>query len=168
MTLPFNSCTSIKVIGDPVDGIRYKQSQYDFNLKRNISLELKSDESIDTVDVDSKSPTIKKQELGFDLMSLTSARGHFVDKVSKGLRNNKAITLIQYMINSMCCSPHEITNSQFQFQNLNFLAFLKPIWLFRLEKEQAGSFCQKYCENVQFGIQNSWNHEVISFFIVVG
>jgi len=74
-------CTSIKVIGDPVDGIRYKQSQYDFNLKKLISLELKSDESIDTVDVDGKSPTIKKQELGFDLMSLTSARGHFVDKV---------------------------------------------------------------------------------------
>ena len=92
MTLPFNSCTSIKVIGDPVDGIRYKQSQYDFNLKRLISLELKSDESIDTVDVDSKSPTIKKQELGFDLMSLTSARGHFVDKVSKRLRDNIAIT----------------------------------------------------------------------------
>ena len=84
MTLPFNSCTSIKVIGDPVDGIRYNQSKYDFNLKRLISLELKSDESIDTVDVDGQSPTIKKQELGFDLMSLTSARGHFVDKVSKG------------------------------------------------------------------------------------
>ena len=83
MTLPFNSCTSIKVIGDPVDGIRYNQSKYDFNLKRLISLELKSDESIDTVDVDGKSPTIEKQELGFDLMSLTSARGHFVDKVSK-------------------------------------------------------------------------------------
>ena len=81
------------MIGDPVDGIRYKQSQYDFNLKRLISLELKSDESIDTVDVDGKdgkSPTIKKQELGFDLMSLTSARGHFVDKVSKRLRNNKS------------------------------------------------------------------------------
>ena len=90
MTLPFNSCTSIKVIGDPVDGIRYNQSKYDFNLKRLISLELKSDESIDTVDVDGKSPTIKKQELGFDLMSLTSARGHFVDKVSKGFRNNIA------------------------------------------------------------------------------
>ena len=83
MTLPFNSCTSIKVIGDPVDGIRYNQSKYDFNLKRLISLELKSNESIDTVDVDGKSPTIEKQELGFDLMSLTSARGHFVDKVSK-------------------------------------------------------------------------------------
>ena len=83
MALLFISCTSIKVIGDPVDGIRYKQSQYDFNLKRLISLELKSDESIDTVDDDGKSPTtIKKQELGFDLMSLTSARGHFVDKVS--------------------------------------------------------------------------------------
>ena len=78
------SCTSIRVIGDPVDGIRYKQGEYDLNNKRVVSMEL-TEESVDTVDVDSKGDralTNAKLELGFDLMSLTSARGHFVDKVS--------------------------------------------------------------------------------------
>ena len=90
----FHSCTGIKVIGDPVDGIRYKQGDYDINLKRVISLELKNDEilsipeSIDTVDVDTKGGktppnTPTREGLGFDLISLTSARGHFVDKVRK-------------------------------------------------------------------------------------
>ena len=113
-----------------MDGIRYKQSQYDFNLKRLISLELKSDESIDTVDDDGKSPTIKKQELGFDLMSLTSARGHFVDKVSKGFGIQLFSIYILYTHVLLTPSLHE-------FRNLNFLDFLKPISLFCVEKEQS-------------------------------
>ena len=89
------SCTGIKYIGDPVDGIRFKSGQYRKDRLKNISFDLSQEdpEAIDTVDVDARknfkgkkmpeveSP-IKDRTLGFDLMSLTSRRGHYVDHVS--------------------------------------------------------------------------------------
>ena len=89
------SCTGIKYIGDPVDGIRFKSGQYRKDRMKNISFDLSQEdpEAIDTVDVDARknfkgkkmpeveSP-IKDRTLGFDLMSLTSRRGHYVDHVS--------------------------------------------------------------------------------------
>ena len=85
--LPLNfSCTGIKFIGDPVEAVRYKQSDYAKGMKRVVSIQ-NGDESdiqnVDTVDVkhflkrsDSAAP------LGFDLMSMSSARGHFIDQVT--------------------------------------------------------------------------------------
>ena len=90
------SCTGIKYIGDPVDGIRFKSGQYRRDRLKNISFDFSQEEdpeAIDTVDVDARknfkgkrmpeveSP-VKDRTLGFDLMSLTSRRGHFVDHVS--------------------------------------------------------------------------------------
>ena len=90
------SCTGIKYIGDPVDGIRFKSGQYKRDRLKNISFDFSQEEdpeAIDTVDVDARknfkgkkmpeveSP-VKDRTLGFDLMSLTSRRGHYVDHVS--------------------------------------------------------------------------------------
>ena len=91
----FFSCTGIKYIGDPVDGIRFKMGQYKKDRLKHISVDLSQDdpESEDTVDLDArknfkgnKMPEVeepkKNGSIGFDLMSLTSRRGHYVDHVS--------------------------------------------------------------------------------------
>ena len=88
------SCTGIKYIGDPVDGIRFKSGQYRKDRLKNISFNLSQEdpEAIDTVDVDARNnfkgkkmpeveSPVKDRTLGFDLMSLTSRRGHYVDHV---------------------------------------------------------------------------------------
>ena len=51
------SCTGIKYIGDPVDGIRFKSGQYRRDRLKNISFDFSQEEdpeAIDTVDVDAR------------------------------------------------------------------------------------------------------------------
>lgn len=93
----FFRCTNIRYFGDPVEVIRYKPTDYNTQLKRLVSLDLKENpQSIDTVDDDkSKGAGENKQTLGFDLMSFTSRRGHFVDKVS--LAQHLALEITQPM-----------------------------------------------------------------------
>ena len=60
-------------------------------MKRIVSLELKREDSIDTVDNQNNTNLEGSDEgkLGFDLMSLTARRGHFVDQVSSLIQKNK-------------------------------------------------------------------------------
>ena len=60
-----------------MDHIRYKPGQYQPDLKRMVSLDLKDDSTTPST------PEKKDSyQLGFDMATLTSNRGHFVDNVS--------------------------------------------------------------------------------------
>ena len=70
-----------------MDGLRFKVTEYNPEFVRMVSIELKKDDpDEDTVDVKAlkslKSVNSEENgQLGFDLMSLTARRGHFVDHV---------------------------------------------------------------------------------------
>lgn len=79
-----------------MDGIRYKMRNYQGDLSRMVSLDLTSDQDEqDTVDTANLKKSVSKDgslqrndsvELGFDLMSLTARRGHFIDHVKQSVK----------------------------------------------------------------------------------
>ena len=86
----------MKYFGDPVDGVRYKVKDYGKRESRKICIDCGRQNSVDETDAQTppikgsrrsmKSPatppsTPEDGQIGFDLMSLSSRRGHFVDHV---------------------------------------------------------------------------------------
>lgn len=86
----------MKYFGDPVDGVRYKVKDYGNRESRKICIDCNRQISVDETDAQTppikgsrksmKSPatppsTPEDGQIGFDLMSLSSRRGHFVDHV---------------------------------------------------------------------------------------
>ena len=87
----------MRYFGDPVDGLRYKVADYGKRESKKICInckkEIPNDDTTDsTNDTKTKkgskksnpnTPTTPKDDgtIGFDLMSLSSRRGHFIDHV---------------------------------------------------------------------------------------
>ena len=137
----------MKYFGDPVDGVRYKVKDYGNRESRKICIDCNRQISVDETDAQTppikgsrksmKSPatppsTPEDGQIGFDLMSLSSRRGHFVDHVRK--KNNFNFFFLDrgFFVLAMIF---------FIFDNrkLNFYTFLLKIFLKRKDSTRNRS-----------------------------